>query len=64
MPKIKTHGSTSKRFKITSTGKILRRRTGKNHLLSKKSESRKRFANTPAEVTGALKKNIKRALGV
>ena len=64
MPKTKTHGSTKKRFKITSTGKVMRRRAGANHLRSKKSESAKRVGNTPALVTGALKKNIKRALGV
>ncbi|EDK72745.1 ribosomal protein L35 [candidate division TM7 genomosp. GTL1] len=64
MPKKKKHGSTKKRFKVTGTGKVLRDRTGKNHLLEKKGESRKRRANTSAEVTGALKKNIKRALGV
>ena len=64
MPKMKTHGSTKKRFKLTKNGKLIRSRTGKNHLLQKKSKSTKRNANTPAFVTGSIKKNIKRALGV
>lgn len=64
MPKIKTRGSVSKRFKLTGSGKVVRRRAGGTHLRSKKSESTKRLGNTPAFVVGALKKNIKRALGV
>lgn len=38
----KTRKSVSKRFKITGTGKILRRRQGKRHLLQNKSRKRKR----------------------
>jgi len=64
MPKIKTHKATAKRVKITGTGKIIRERAFGNHMLSKKSKSRKRNMNTPAIVTGAAAKNIKRALGV
>lgn len=64
MPKLKTHKATAKRVKITGSGKILRERAFGNHMLSKKSKSRKRNINTPAEVTGGVRKNIKRALGV
>ena len=64
MPKMKTHKATAKRVKITGTGKILRERAFGNHMLSKKSKGRKRNINTPAIVTGAAEKNIKRALGV
>ena len=63
MPKLKTHKGTSKRVKVTKTGKITRRRAFGNHLLSKKSKSRKRVINTPAEIKGGVAKNIKRALG-
>jgi large subunit ribosomal protein L35 len=38
----KTRKSVSKRFKITGTGKVLRRRQGKRHLLQNKSRKRKR----------------------
>lgn len=64
MPKMKTHKGTAKRIKLTSTGKLLRRRAFGNHLLSKKSERRKRVIGSSAEVTGKIAKNVKRALGV
>ncbi|MEZ0385606.1 MAG: 50S ribosomal protein L35 [Verrucomicrobium sp.] len=38
----KTRKAVSKRFKITGTGKVLRRRKGKRHLLQNKSRKRKR----------------------
>lgn len=63
MPKMKTHKGTAKRIKLTSTGKLLRRRAFGNHMLSKKSKSRKRNIKTPAEVKGSMAKNVKRALG-
>lgn len=64
MPKLKTHKGTAKRMRLTSTGKVMRRRAFKNHMLSKKSKSRKRRINTTAQVTGSMAKNVKRALGV
>lgn len=64
MPKIKTHKGTAKRIKITSTGKLTRRRAFGGHMLAKKSKSRKRAIGITATVTGAMRKNIKRALGV
>lgn len=63
MPKLKTHKGTIKRVKITSTGKLLRRRAFGSHLLAKKSKSRKRVIKTDAVVTGGIAKNIKRAIG-
>lgn len=64
MPKLKTHKGTAKRIKLTSTGKLTRRRAFGNHLLSKKSKSRKRVINTNAIIKGGMAKNVKRALGV
>lgn len=64
MPKLKTHKGTAKRVKLTSSGKITRRRASGNHLLAKKSKSRKRAINTAGKVTGSMAKNVKRALGV
>jgi large subunit ribosomal protein L35 len=63
MPKMKTHKGTAKRIKLTSTGKLTRRRAFGNHMLSKKSKSRKRNINTTAVVKGIMAKNVKRALG-
>jgi len=42
MPKMKTHSGAKKRLKVTSSGKVLHRRQGRNHFLEKKSKSRKR----------------------
>lgn len=64
MPKLKTHSGTAKRVKRTVTGKLLRRRASGGHLLSKKSQSRKRVIGTKATITGSIAKNLKRALGV
>ncbi len=63
MPKMKTHKGTAKRVRITKTGKLLRRRAFGNHLLTKKSKSRKRVIKTEALITGKIAKNIKRAIG-
>lgn len=63
MPKLKTHKGTIKRVKITSTGKLMRRRAFGSHLLAKKSKSRKRVIKTEAVVSGGIAKNIKRAIG-
>nr|YP_009398470.1 ribosomal protein L35 [Lophocladia kuetzingii]ARW67656.1 ribosomal protein L35 [Lophocladia kuetzingii] len=42
MYKLKTNRSINKRFKITSKGKLLRRKSYRSHLLQKKSSKRKR----------------------
>lgn len=39
---IKTRKSVAKRFKITATGKVLRRGAGRRHLLQGKSSKRRR----------------------
>jgi large subunit ribosomal protein L35 len=43
MPKIRTHKGTQKRFRVTSTGKVMRRHASMSHLLEKKSQKRKRL---------------------
>ena len=50
MPKMKTHRSAAKRYKVTATGKILRRQAGKGHLLAHKSQSRKKRLTGMVEV--------------
>ena len=37
MPKMKTHSGTAKRFRLTGTGKVMRRRANRGHLFEKKS---------------------------
>jgi len=42
MPKIKTKRAAAKRFKKTGTGKLVRSKAYKSHILTKKSQKRKR----------------------
>ena len=42
----KTRKSVAKRFKITASGKVIRNRSGKRHLLSCKSPKRRRRLGT------------------
>ncbi|MCA1994280.1 MAG: 50S ribosomal protein L35 [Coleofasciculus sp. S288] len=46
MPKLKTRKAAAKRFRVTGSGKILRRKAYKNHMLEhKSSERRQRLSN-------------------
>nr|QCI08053.1 ribosomal protein L35 [Plumaria plumosa] len=42
MYKLKTSRSINKRFKMTGTGKLLKKKALRSHLLAKKSSKRKR----------------------
>jgi large subunit ribosomal protein L35 len=64
MPKMKTHRGAAKRFKLTGTGKIMRRKAFKNHLLEPKPSKRKRSLGRPTEVTGGDRDRMKRLLGL
>ena len=58
----KTRKSLKKRFKITRTGKVLRRATGQNHFRAKKSGKKRRETRKWVEVPKPLAKKIKRLL--
>jgi large subunit ribosomal protein L35 len=64
MPKMKTDRGAAKRFKVTGTGKLRRRRAFRSHLLEKKSSKRTRRLGRPAEVAKGDQKQIKRLLGL
>ncbi|MBE9213503.1 MAG: 50S ribosomal protein L35 [Richelia sp. RM2_1_2] len=42
MPKLKSRKAAAKRFRATGTGKIVRRKAFKNHILEKKTTAKKR----------------------
>jgi large subunit ribosomal protein L35 len=64
MPKKnKPNTSAQKRFKVTGSGKILRRQEGMRHLLSDKSRRRKRRLKKEVEVTGARYRKIQQMIG-
>ncbi|GHH50252.1 MULTISPECIES: 50S ribosomal protein L35 [Lentzea] len=64
MPKNKTHSGTSKRFKVTGSGKILREKAGKRHILEKKSSKVTRRMSGTAVVSENDAPRIKKLLGL
>jgi len=63
MPKMKSHKGARKRFKLTGTGKVKRRRAFKSHILTKKTSKRKRRLRRGQIITvRGEAKNIKRLL--
>ncbi|MBI2041969.1 MAG: 50S ribosomal protein L35 [Candidatus Nealsonbacteria bacterium] len=58
----KTRKSITKRFKFTRNGKILRRLSGQDHSLAKKSGKRKRASRKWVKVSKSEIKKIKRLL--
>jgi large subunit ribosomal protein L35 len=64
MPKMKTQRSAAKRFTITGTGKIRRRKAYRDHLLEHKPTRRTRRLGRLAEVTGGERRRVKKLLGM
>ncbi len=60
--KAKTRKAVAKRFKVTGTGKVLRRKQGKRHLLQNKNRKRKRNLGKVTLVSDADIKNVKENL--
>jgi large subunit ribosomal protein L35 len=61
--RIKTNKTASKRFTRTSSGKIMHGKTGLNHLMSKKSSSRRRTLTAGDELYKGDRQRIARMLG-
>jgi large subunit ribosomal protein L35 len=61
MPKMKSHRGAAKRFRLTGTGKVMRRKATGNHFLMKKTGSRKRRISGMTEVRSE-RRTIKRLL--
>ena len=64
MPKMKTHRGTAKRFRVTGSGKIMRSKAYKSHIMTKKSQKRKRNFHHETEVSKADQKTVARGLGL
>ena len=62
MPKMKTHKSGAKRYKVTANGKILRRHAGIGHLLENKGENRKRKLTSTTEIAKGQVKLVSKEL--
>ena len=59
MPKMKTRRGAAKRFKKTGSGKIVRAKPNKQHILTKKASKRKRRLRRSAVVSGVDEKRVK-----
>lgn len=59
---MKTKKSVTKRFKITKTGKVLRRPSGLDHYLAKKPGDKKRKSRKRTEMPKPQAKKIKQLL--
>ncbi|MFT5640532.1 MAG: large subunit ribosomal protein L35 [Cyclobacteriaceae bacterium] len=64
MPKIKTHSSAKKRFKLTGSGKIKRKHAFKSHILTKKETTQKRNLTHITLVHKSDVPNVKRMLNI
>ena len=62
--KNKTRRAAVKRYKVTGSGKVMRRKAYKGHLTAKKSPARKRRLRKPALVSKSETRNAKRLLGM
>jgi large subunit ribosomal protein L35 len=63
MPKNKTHSGTKKRFKVTGSGKLMKERAGKRHLLEHKSSRRTRRLSVDQVLSPADSKKVNKLLG-
>lgn len=63
MPKMKTHKGTAKRFKVTGSGKIRRRQSGRGHLKLAKGAQRYRRLSGETDLAPGDAKRVKRMLG-
>lgn len=63
MPKQKSNRAAKKRFKVTGSGKVKRRKAYHTHILTKKNRKRKRNLRKGTLVHGADAKRVKEMLG-
>ena len=62
MPKVKTSRAAAKRFKVSGSGKLIRNKAYKSHILTKKSTKRKRNLRKDIVTDSANSKVMKKIL--
>ena len=62
MPKMKTKRGAAKRFKLTGSGKVRRRKAYLRHILTAKTRKQKRNLGKSAIVSSADEKQVRRML--
>ena len=63
MPKMKTSRGAKKRFRLSGTGKVLRRHAMKSHNLEKKTAKRRRAFGRAFPVDESDVRDVRRLLG-
>jgi large subunit ribosomal protein L35 len=58
MPKVKTNRSAAKRLKRSGTGKLIRHKTGKRHILTSKPAKRKRHLRKKTVIAKTMERRI------
>jgi large subunit ribosomal protein L35 len=64
MPKMKTHSSAKKRFRVTGTGKVKRSRARMRHLMRKKTTKAKRNLRPSVVANQADHARLERLLAI
>ncbi|MBT8191642.1 MAG: 50S ribosomal protein L35 [Bacteroidia bacterium] len=64
MPKMKTHSSAKKRFKVTGSGKVKRFQANTSHMMRNKSKKAKLRLSGSTLVSKADEKRVKNLLGI
>lgn len=59
MPKLKTNSSAKKRFKVSGSGKLVRKKAFHSHILTKKTKVQKKRLLKKTVVDKSDEKNIK-----
>lgn len=62
MPKMKSNSGAKKRFKVTGSGKVKRKKAGKSHILTKKTSKRKRNLGKATLVDKTQEKSVKKMI--
>ena len=63
MPKSKTHSGAKKRFKVTASGKVKREKPFHSHILTSKTQKRKRSLRQSTTLNTTDSKMVKKLLG-
>ncbi len=62
MPKMKSNRAAAKRFRVTGSGRVRRFKAYASHILTKKSQKRKRNLRKGGLISSAEEKRIKRII--
>ncbi|MBR6396110.1 MAG: 50S ribosomal protein L35 [Lachnospiraceae bacterium] len=62
MPKMKTKSGAKKRVKVTGTGKLMRMKAFKSHILTKKTTKRKRNLRKATEIDSTSMKAMRKVM--